>query len=264
MTKNQILSAIRKCARQLKRVPNRDELAKFGLPYKTVRIHFQSSEDAYREAGLKLTGRGRSADAQVLLLDWARVARKLGYLPSSIDYRHYGRFDYMTLSLRWHRWRDVPRVFRHKARHDPALAEFKYVLAMVDAQINKANIAKSDKPGYLLDGRAVYGPVLALPGLAHEPMDESGVIFVFGIVAHRLGFTVLRTQTAFPDCEALREYRPGCWQRVAIEFEFESRNFLKHGHKAADCDIIVCWRHNWDDIPKGLEVIELSKVVRTL
>src|SRR5260370_38896392 len=51
MTKDQILITIRKCARQLKRVPNRDELAKFGLPYKTVRIHFQSSEDAYREAG---------------------------------------------------------------------------------------------------------------------------------------------------------------------------------------------------------------------
>jgi hypothetical protein len=27
-------------------------------------------------------------------------------------------------------------------------------------------------------------------------------------------------------------------------------------------EIIVCWEHNWPECPEGIEVIELSKVVR--
>jgi hypothetical protein len=51
-------------------------------------------------------------------------------------------------------------------------------------------------------------------------------------------------------------------QRVKIEFEQESRNFLKHGHNVNDCDMIVCWEHNWPECP--LEVIELKTVMRGL
>jgi len=46
------------------------------------------------------------------------------------------------------------------------------------------------------------------------------------------------------------------WQLVKIEFERESRNFLRHGHLPSGCDVIVCWVHNWPECP--VEVIELS------
>src|SRR5258708_5955291 len=229
-----------------------------------MRKHFPSTNDAYRQAGLDLVAAGRDVHPQDLLLDWAAVARKLGHLPSSVDYERDGAFSYASLSVRWRRWAEVPRVFREQAEQDPAFSGWTDVIEMIDAHLADQKTRILKKQPNLLRGRVVYGTLLGLPGVAHEPMDETGVILIFGIMAHRLGFTVLRTQQAFPDCEALREYRPGCWQRVAIEFEFESRNFLRHGHKASDCDIIVCWCHNWDDIPKGLEVIELSKVVRTM
>jgi hypothetical protein len=48
------------------------------------------------------------------------------------------------------------------------------------------------------------------------------------------------------------------WQLVKIEFEKESRNFLRHGHLPSGCDLIVCWVHNWPECP--VEVIELSKM----
>jgi hypothetical protein len=112
--------------------------------------------------------------------------------------------------------------------------------------------------------RPIYGPLIIFPGLANEPVDELGVVFVFGMLAHRLGFAVLRTQAKFPDCEALREIQPEKWQRVRIEFEYESRNFSKHGHKKDACDLIVCWRHNWTECPSNLEVIELSSVLRKI
>ncbi len=46
---------------------------------------------------------------------------------------------------------------------------------------------------------------------------------------------------------------------MRIEFEHESRNFMKHLHDANECDLIVCWEHNWPEWP--LEVVELRAVV---
>jgi len=51
-------------------------------------------------------------------------------------------------------------------------------------------------------------------------------------------------------------------QRVRIEFEFESRNFRTHGHNPAECDVVVCWKHNWPECP--LEVLELRSVLDEL
>jgi hypothetical protein len=65
----------------------------------------------------------------------------------------------------------------------------------------------------------------------------------------------------YPDCETKREVAPGKWQRCRIEFEYESKNFLRHGHDPKKCDVIVCWRHNWKECPEEIEVIELSRVL---
>lgn len=113
-----------------------------------------------------------------------------------------------------------------------------------------------------LVGRVLYGAPLELAAMAHAPTNEAGVIFLFGALAAGLGFRVERLQKAFPDCEAKREIVPGKWERVLIEFEFESRNFKEHRHDPEGCDVIVCWRHNWVDCPERLEVVELERVVR--
>jgi hypothetical protein len=108
--------------------------------------------------------------------------------------------------------------------------------------------------------RPVYGaPMLATP-LCHVPINEMGVVYLFGAMAWELGFMVTRIQREFPDCEAMREMDLDQWQRVWIEFEWESRNFLEHQHDPEKCDLIVCWRHNWPECP--LEVVELSSLVR--
>jgi len=86
-----------------------------------------------------------------------------------------------------------------------------------------------------------------------------GVVFIFGFLAVKLGFVVTRIQPEFPDCEAMHEMQPGVWQRLRIEFEFESRNFVRHLHNLEDCDAIVCWIHNWPECP--LQVVELKKVL---
>ena len=95
-------------------------------------------------------------------------------------------------------------------------------------------------------------------------MNEQGVVFLFGLLAVRLGFEVESMQTAFPDCEATRRMETGAWQTMRIEFEYESRNFRAHRHNAQGCDVIVCWVHNWAECPAHLEVIALSEEIKRL
>jgi hypothetical protein len=65
----------------------------------------------------------------------------------------------------------------------------------------------------------------------------------------------------FPDCIGRRFTGKG-WEKVNIEFEYKSSNFKDHSHNPDDCDIIVCWEHNWQDCP--IEVIELREIIKTL
>jgi|SRR6267378_4328508 len=119
-----------------------------------------------------------------------------------------------------------------------------------------------DKKHYSkLEGRPTYGDPIDFRGLRHEPVNEQGVVFLFGMIAKELGYMVEGVQTGYPDCEAKRQVKRGRWQTVKIEFEFESKNF---DHAPDGCDIIVCWRHNWPDCPKHIEVVELSSIVETI
>jgi hypothetical protein len=94
------------------------------------------------------------------------------------------------------------------------------------------------------------------------PTNEQGVLFVFGAVAQDLGLCITHVQTEFPDVEAMRIVGPNKCQRVLYELEYESRNFLAHGHSVHECDGIVCWINNWPECP--VEVIELRRVVEEL
>jgi len=106
--------------------------------------------------------------------------------------------------------------------------------------------------------RATYGNPTPCRWLRHEPVNEQGVVLLFGMLAKELGYVIETVGTGFPDCEAKRQVGPGRWQQVRIEFEYESKNFREHGHRADGCDVIVCWRHNWKECPKEMEVVELA------
>lgn len=131
-------------------------------------------------------------------------------------------------------------------------------------RIRRKNKPQSAELASALSDRPTYENPIDFRGLRHEPVNEDGVVFLFGMVARELGYMVEAVQAGFPDCEAKRQIQPGKWQRVRIEFEFESRNFREHGHSENGCDVIVCWRHNWQDCPARLEVVELASVIKSL
>ncbi len=113
-------------------------------------------------------------------------------------------------------------------------------------------------------GGPQFGAPIDFRGLRHAPINELGVVFLFGMVSRELGFLVEAVHASFPDCEAKRlvDRKKDRWQRVRIEFEFMSRTFLDHGHDPAKCDLIVCWQHNWPECP--LAVVELKEVIEDL
>ena len=122
-------------------------------------------------------------------------------------------------------------------------------------------------------GRVVYGEPVECGALRHAPVNELGVVFLFGMMAERLGFVVEAIRPTFPDCVGKRRVGPaspgyagtnpkGIWASVRIEFEYESRNFRDHLHPAEGCDLIVCWEHNWLGCP--LEVIALREEIGKL
>jgi hypothetical protein len=269
MTKEEIVKAIQQCATKLKRNPNmRDLRMLHSLTKQEIYKHFGCLGKALAAAGLEATGPGHRLPEATLLLDWAAAARKLGKVPSVNEYEDTGRFTIMPFHSRYRLWTNIPEAFRKFAREAKLEPEWRDVLAMKTTWIGresrpkKAVGPKRFRRGPILQGRTIYGRPILLPELAHEPVNELGVVFVFGMLARRLGFVVHHLQAAFPDCEAVRETALGRWQRVRIEFEFESRNFLKHRHKKNGCDMIVCWRHNWPECPANIEVLELRTVLR--
>jgi hypothetical protein len=122
------------------------------------------------------------------------------------------------------------------------------------------------KPLMPIGGR-LLGAAINFPGLQHAPVNEQGVVLLFGMVAKELGFVVEMVRTNFPDCEAKRcvgRDRNGKerLERLKIEFEFQSHNFVEHHHDVNGCDLIVCWENNWPDCP--LEVLELGAIIDDL
>lgn len=109
------------------------------------------------------------------------------------------------------------------------------------------------------------GRPMSFRGLRNAPLNEQGVVYLFGMLSYELGFHIEAIRTMYPDCEGLqRKDKKGReeWKRVRIEFEYQSSNFRAHGHNPKECDIIVCWIHDWKECK--LEVVELSKEIRRL
>jgi hypothetical protein len=108
--------------------------------------------------------------------------------------------------------------------------------------------------------------VINYKGMQYAPQGELGVVYLFSKLQRELGYTAItRIRDAFPDCEAIRHNG----ERVRIEFEYKSGNFLNHhkpvNQKLKDIDAIICWEDNWPAEKRSLinkhrvEILDLRK-----
>ena len=276
--KRQIVSSIAAVARKLGRAPSRAEFqAQSGISAYFVLQYFGTWSEAVRAAGLRPYTRNAKIESRALLEDWGEAVRKnRAVLPRHIHLR-LGNYNPGTLAKRFGGWSAVPEAFRNFAKGKREWADVTALIPQRTAghPVRKARrqVSRSEAAPVAaarqrwharLRDRPIYGDPSPFERLRHEPMNEQAVVFLFGMLAKELGYWVQNVQKGFPDCEALRQIGPGRWQRVSIEFEFESRNFREHGHAADRCDVIVCWRHNWAGCPKHIEVVELRSVVKSM
>ncbi len=134
LTKDEVLAALRVCAKKLGHVPTRKEFRKLaGISEKVVSNRFGSYGKALREAGFDPVGPGHQWSDDRLLLDWAQVARKLGKIPTKDEYSANSRHSTTPFDARWKTWRDVGPGFVVYARSEGIDDEWADVLEMVTA-----------------------------------------------------------------------------------------------------------------------------------
>ncbi len=112
-----------------------------------------------------------------------------------------------------------------------------------------------------LTDRPILGERINYKGLIHAPVNELGVVYLFGLISKELGIEIESIQAGFPDCLAKRKVKNG-WQNIRIELEYLASNFIKHGHDFTKCDMVVCWENDWLDCP--IEVIALKEKIDEL
>jgi len=113
----------------------------------------------------------------------------------------------------------------------------------------------------MIKDKSLVGDLINFRGLVYSPVNEDGVVFLFGRVVDDLHMYIEEIKPGYPDCVA-RRYTGKGWERILIEFEYQSSNFKTHGHNPDECDIVVCWEHDWKDCP--LEVIELKTEIEAM
>jgi len=274
MSKREIVAAIKKCTQELGHAPNFTELTKrTPLSRSRMKRLFGSYGMAIRACGMKHRC-GAPISLDVLFPDWAKVVRKLKRVPTMYEYTRESPFTAKPLASRCKGWRRVPKMmlaYMEKQRITDAWRDVAEAIGRDRpatwkrrAPVRPVRPAGGGASGRwkLLKGRPTFGPPMTEFGMLCGPENENGVLFLFGMLAWRLGFAVRKIQQGFPDIVALRKIDEQTWQEVKVEAEYESRNFLRHGHPPRGCDVLVCWIHNWPECP--VEVIELSKVWRSL
>jgi hypothetical protein len=275
-TEQELVDLVREVAMQLGHPPSRSEFKRnTGVAENQWLRHFQGYRELVRAAGLEPDATNILLDDTDLLQNWGEFVRKQRRIPTRSQYQREGKYSSGVFEKHFGPWSGLPKVFRDFADGKPEWSDVLALLPTIPVnqsvaensptnttQPNITNVSFARQPQ--LSDRPTYGNPIDFRGLRHEPVNEQGVVFLFGMVARELGYMVEAIQTGFPDCEAKRQISPRKWQRVRIEFEFESRNFRDHGHSVSGCDVIVCWQHNWPECPENIEVLELSTVIASL
>lgn len=112
---------------------------------------------------------------------------------------------------------------------------------------------------------SIVGELINFRGLVYSPINEQGVVFLFGRLLEDLNMYIEEVRIRYPDCIA-RRYTGTGWKKVYIEFEYLSSNFIQHKHNPKECDIIVCWiddlTHEQKKLVEGIEIIELKSLIK--
>ena len=291
--RNQLIGEIRRISSEIgsKHVPRHEFRRRSGLSERRIQLLFGSYNALAEAAGLE-TRYFPEADTPLytdrdLLDEVVRVLRLPASKMTRIFFEQHASISYSVCERRFGGWIGT---LREASRRLDAEGDKKLLTRLHEYTDTNIRPAQTRIPPDLTQTEAVddtpkepististvhapipvgettnlFGDFINFRGLQHAPVNEQGVVFLFGMVCRELGYVVESVRAGFPDCEAKRKVgqKPTRWQRVRIEFEYLSRNFRVHGHDPDQCDLIVCWQNNWPECP--IEVFELSSAMKAL
>jgi len=201
-----------------------------------------------------------------LLEEIIRLTKELGKKPSDREMNALGKYSTRPYVKRWGSYAKGRDLAYHKLGY-PNLSTGvigpAHTLAIIDNR--HTVIPDTFKPQKTREKKKVqFGEPIDFRGLRFAPINEQGVVYLFGMISRELGFLIESIRTEYPDCEGKRcvDKKENRWEHILIEFEFRSSNFRDHAHSWEDCDLIVCWIHDWEDCP--IEVLELRSSIKYL
>ncbi len=258
-----ILEQIRRVAEELGgTAPTSAEFtARSGISIGSVRGRFGCWGAAVRRAGLSPDPRARLSD-EMLFYAMRAAFLEAGRVCSAARFDVTCRHRASTFIRRFGSWRRSLLAFREWLER--TCEAFPYTEQLPD-QLGPRGVSPGPRhsPGRAA-GQGNYGEPINFRGMLHAPVNEQGVVFLFGMICSDLGFQVESIQHGYPDCEVKCRFpgRRTVWRRLRIEFEFLSSGFRAGGHDPTSCDLVVCWVHDWQQCP--LEVLELRSVIARL
>jgi len=238
-----------------------------------LRYHFGGWNKAVEAAGLEpnppnlpVSGYKRISDEE-LLKEIGILWKKFGRRPTHDLMNSKGNYSTRPYIKRWGTFSSAvnfyvqqfgePQQFDNNAiLQNPVKVETRSAVVIPET-FKPSTKTTMNKPVF-------YGEPIDFRGLRYAPVNEQGVVYLFGMVSRELGFLIESIRTDYPDCEGKRclDSSGAKWQHVRIEFEYKSSNFAEHVHDPGGCDLIVCWIHDWKDCP--LEVLELGSAISLL
>jgi hypothetical protein len=271
-TRESLIAAAAEFARATECVITFESFArKHEVPSSQVYRHFDSFAELLEAAGAgNRVSRIRRVSRMALLREFHRVAELVGREPTRKDIEKHARVGSKTFNTHIGSWPVIRLAYaRWKAggcpeREEPAADLPPVAPRLSDLPAEAPEREPRDKPGVKATG-PLMGEPLGFRGLMHAPVNEMGVIHLFGLLQQDLEIAVEHIGATFPDCRALKLERTHSmprWRRIAVEFEYRSSNFRAHGHDPDKCDLIVCWEHDWAECP--IEVLELRTVLGRL
>jgi len=217
------------------------------------------------KAGIPVKGYKRLSD-ETLLEAIGDLWRKVGRRPTKTLMNSDGSFSEEPYRKRWGTFSKAVDAYIQKYGKPSDVVSHPDKSEIIIPKKGTIIIPKTYKPLPTAEKKKpiVYGEPIDFRGLRYAPVNEQGVVYLFGLVSRELGFLIESIRTDFPDCEGKRclNIEGTRWQHVRIEFEYKSSNFVEHGHDPNGCDLIVCWVHDLADSP--LEVLELKSAISLL
>ncbi|MEW6349284.1 MAG: hypothetical protein AB1646_09490 [Thermodesulfobacteriota bacterium] len=281
-TNEQIIEILKNLSDQLGRKKlSKTDVASVISP-STVTSRFGNVGNALEAAGLERTdcaehfrNRRPELTPDQLFEALCRLEAHLGHEPTYPECSAKGQYSVTPYRTRFGKWPDVLAHYRKwKAENEHPLSGIS-AQGMRDGNDASETVVLDDQPAGRIPAPSAgasktkpagqfYGEPIEFRGLRHAPINEQGVVFLFGMVSAELGFHIEAVQQGFPDCEGkyLYDAKKNLWAKARIEFEYKASSFNSHCHDPSQCDFIVCWVNDWPECP--VQVIELRTEILRL